>query len=431
MSLPLLPLASLLGLLLPAIPALVPTPLAPRFSPPQEAQVPSPLSSPPVLIAIWDTGTDVEVFPGLLYVNAAERADGKDTDGNGFVDDIHGIAFDAAGLPVPELLAPLWDDPARVAQARRTCQGIEDLRGGFRSPAAAELRALVEERGRAGVVDQIADAARFDFVCHGTHVAGIAVAGNPSARLLLARLSLDDEAVKTVAWAESFVEMCHRSIAYFKDHGVRVVNMSWGWDVHEIEANLADHDVESAPAERRQRAEEIFAVLRVGLHEAIAGAPQIVFVNAAGEAPGDPEAYEWIPGSFELPNLIVVGAVDAAGAFTSFSRHGAYVLLHANGFHVESFVPGGHRMQLSGTSMAAPQVTNVAAHLLVRDPKLEPAEVIRHLVEGGGRSCASIRRVPSRGWIPTESLDCAAAAARRGSTTPSAPLGPRGGRGPG
>jgi subtilisin family serine protease len=58
----------------------------------------------------------------------------------------------------------------------------------------------------------------------------------------------------------------------------------------------------------------------------------------------------------------VAGAVDQAGEQTSFTSFGNCDV-YSNGFEVERFVPGGDRMKLSGTSMAAPNVTNLAATL--------------------------------------------------------------------
>jgi len=52
------------------------------------------------------------------------------------------------------------------------------------------------------------------------------------------------------------------------------------------------------------------------------------------------------------------------------------VAVHANGYQVESRVPGGRKLALSGTSMAAPQVTNLAAKILAVNPALAPPEVI-------------------------------------------------------
>ena len=48
------------------------------------------------------------------------------------------------------------------------------------------------------------------------------------------------------------------------------------------------------------------------------------------------------------------------------------VNVHADGFEVESTIPGGQRLKFSGTSMAAPQVTNLAGKLFALDPALTP-----------------------------------------------------------
>ena len=49
----------------------------------------------PVIVAIADTGLDIEHedLSPVLWTNKQEIADGKDNDGNGFVDDIHGWNF--------------------------------------------------------------------------------------------------------------------------------------------------------------------------------------------------------------------------------------------------------------------------------------------------------------------------------------------------
>ena len=83
-----------------------------------------------------------------------------------------------------------------------------------------------------------------------------------------------------------------------------------------------------------------------------------------------------IPSSWDLPNLLVVGAVDQAGDPTSFTSGGETVRVYASGFEVESYVPGGTRMPMSGTSMASPQVCNLAGKVFAKNPKLTPAEVV-------------------------------------------------------
>ena len=74
--------------------------------------------------------------------------------------------------------------------------------------------------------------------------------------------------------------------------------------------------------------------------------------------------------------MITVGAVDKAGDEASFTSYGPTVVVHANGYQVDSVIPGGERLAESGTSMASPQVTNLAAKILAVNPKLTPPQVI-------------------------------------------------------
>ena len=65
-----------------------------------------------------------------------------------------------------------------------------------------------------------------------------------------------------------------------------------------------------------------------------------------------------------------------AGDEAPFTSYGPTVVVHANGYQVESFLPGGQRVALSGTSMASPNVANLAAKMLAKKPALKPTEVI-------------------------------------------------------
>ena len=89
---------------------------------------------------------------------------------------------------------------------------------------------------------------------------------------------------------------------------------------------------------------------------AFKSAPGILFVAAAGNSNEDSTFAEAIPADIVLPNLLTVGAVDKAGDEAPFTSYGPTVKVHANGYQVESYLPGGDRVALSGTSMASPQV---------------------------------------------------------------------------
>ena len=97
---------------------------------------------------------------------------------------------------------------------------------------------------------------------------------------------------------------------------------------------------------------------------------------AAGNSNADAAFEEAIPADIVLPNLLTVGAVDMAGDEAPFTSYGPTVKAHANGYQVESYLPGGDRVAFSGTSMASPQVAGLAAKMLAVNPKLTPPEVI-------------------------------------------------------
>ena len=83
---------------------------------------------------------------------------------------------------------------------------------------------------------------------------------------------------------------------------------------------------------------------------------------------------------------MAVGAVDQAGDETSFTSFGERVDVYANGFEVESYLPGGEKMSGSGTSMSSPNAANLVAKLFALDPSLTPIEVIDMIKQGADRS---------------------------------------------
>jgi subtilisin family serine protease len=169
-------------------------------------------------------------------------------------------------------------------------------------------------------------------------------------------------------------------VQYFRDQGVRVVNMSWGYAPEYDERALEQHNVGTS-AERKALARKMFDVGAGALREAFQQAPDILFVAAAGNEDADNRFADFAPASFDLPNLITAAAVDRAGDEAAFTSYGK-AEIYANGYEVESYIPGGERMPLSGTSMAAPQVVNLAAKLLAVHPKLTVPQLRQAILDG-------------------------------------------------
>ena len=197
---------------------------------------------------------------------------------------------------------------------------------------------------------------------HGTHVAGIigAVRGNnvgvdgvaPAVRIMGVRtVPNGDERDKDVA----------NAIRYAVDNGAHIINMSFG---------------------------KAYSPGKAVVDEAVkyADSRGVLMVHAAGNdgenvdsAPSFPIApYQ---GGGRAQNWIEVGASSWRGGdslVASFSNYGrGNVDLFAPGVDVLSTAPGGKYERNSGTSMAAPVVTGVAALLMAYYPTLTAADVKR------------------------------------------------------
>jgi len=336
-----------------------------------------------VIVGIWDAGVDMDVYPENRFENKKEKLNGEDDDGNGFIDDLYGIAYDKYGEKTPDLLYPIGNVENRP-RMERWMKGIMDLQSNVDSEEASALKKMLSQMKPEEVKPFLEDLNAYGNHCHGTHVAGIAIRGNPYAKVLAARLTFDHHyvpIVPTIDWAEKTGKMMEETCEYFRDHGVRVVNMSWIYTKDEIKAALEANGAGGSVEERQELTDKIFALIDQGLHKGISQASDILFIGGAGNADNDLAFEGFIPCSYDLPNLMSIGAVDQAGDETDFSSFGK-VDAYANGFEVMSYVPGGDQMALSGTSMASPNVTNLAAKLFALNPKLTPVQV-RKLIEDG------------------------------------------------
>jgi subtilisin family serine protease len=222
---------------------------------------------------------------------------------------------------------------------------------------------------------------RLSIYLHGTATAYTSTIGNPGARVLTARF---DQRVSQVPEpvdekvADAMVSSAKACVDYFKSHGVRVVNMSWRVTEPQIDATLMS--VEPDPVKRKDRTEAIFGRINAALEDAFRGAPDILFVAGAGNEDEDVDFVHSFPAGINLPNVITVGAVDIALQPANFTSYGKSIDVYANGFEVPTRVPGGLSMNISGTSLAAPQVTNLAAKLFAVNPRLT-ATAVRAIIE--------------------------------------------------
>ena len=223
---------------------------------------------------------------------------------------------------------------------------------------------------------------------HGTHVAGIigAVRDNgigidgiaPAVRVLAIRTVPDgDERDKDVA----------NAIRYAADQGAQVINMSFGKSFSP-QKNAVDDAVRYADAKG------------------------VLMVHAAGNDGENTDIKPSYPTPVYLSggraqNWIEVGASSwktGDSLVATFSNYGkTRVDVFAPGVDIFSSVPGGGYERQSGTSMAAPVVSGLAALIMSYYPSLTAADVKRIILASATRRTERVLR-PGGGEVPFSEL---------------------------
>jgi subtilisin family serine protease len=228
----------------------------------------------------------------------------------------------------------------------------------------------------------------------------------------------------TAAWAAAFARAISRSVKYYRNAGVRVVNMSWYVSLGEFEETLDINGVGATQQGRHQLAMQSFDTVKNGFRAAIAAASEILFVCGAGNSNSSNQFNDFVPASFDLPNLITVGAVNGAGNETGVTSFGK-VDLYAIGAEVETVDPGGKKVRAGGTSMSSPQVVNLAAKLLAVYPQLTTASLRKLIVDGADTKNLSGDR-SIRVLNPARSFELAATPSASAQPPISDPVHPAG-----
>ena len=115
------------------------------------------------------------------------------------------------------------------------------------------------------------------------------------------------------------------------------------------------------------------------LREALAKASKkgIVLIAAAGNA--GPRSPPLFPAAD--PNVIAVTATDADDAIFTGANRGDHIAVAAPGVEILAPAPDGTFQFTTGTSVAAAEVSGIAALMIQRNPALTPADVRRILME--------------------------------------------------
>ncbi len=105
-----------------------------------------------------------------------------------------------------------------------------------------------------------------------------------------------------------------------------------------------------------------------------------LFVAAAGNESNNNDANPTFPASYQVPNVLAVAAIDNRGQIASFSNYGkSSVHVGAPGVNILSTTTTGYEAW-SGTSMATPHVSGIAALLASHEPSLTNLELKNRII---------------------------------------------------
>lgn len=128
-----------------------------------------------------------------------------------------------------------------------------------------------------------------------------------------------------------------------------------------------------------------------------------LFIASAGNNGANADSSPSYPAAYNLDNIISVASMTSADALSSFSNFGAAsVDLGAPGSNIYSTLPGNKYGYMSGTSMAAPHVSGVAALVWSQRPTVGLLK-IKSVLMGSARKASSLNgKTVSGGMVNAE-----------------------------
>ena len=241
----------------------------------------------------------------------------------------------------PDLKSNIWVNTGEVPG-----NGRDDDRNGY----VDDVNGYDFANDDAGVYDAA------DGDDHGTHVAGtIAAEGNNGTGVAGVNWRASIMALKFMGPNGGYTSDAVEALNYAVSNGAKVSNNSWGGGVSSLALQQAISKADFAGH---------------------------LFVAAAGNNGSNNDTTPSYPASYSNPNIISVAASDDRDNLASFSNFGVgSVDLAAPGVSIVSTLPGNRYGGYSGTSMATPHVTGVAALIKSQSPTLSDEQLKARILE--------------------------------------------------
>jgi subtilisin family serine protease len=160
-----------------------------------------------------------------------------------------------------------------------------------------------------------------------------------------------------------------------KEHGVnvRIISASWG---------------------STQKSRALGDVIKA------AGDAGILFVAAAGNDSSDNDRRPHYPSNYDLPNVVSVAALDRNDNLAGFSNYGVKTVhVAAPGKDILSTWLNNDYREASGTSMATPYVSGVAALIVANEPGISVVKLKNRLLSSVDKIDSLSGKVASGGRI--------------------------------
>jgi subtilisin family serine protease len=358
------------------------------------------------LVGIMDSGTDIshkDLAPKTWF-NINEKVGNVDLDLDGLPGDVNGWDF-ISGKAAPY-------DPTYNFLINEDVKRFFNLYSKYETKtiSAAEF-AWVKQASQNDILMN-----KVNFVggyIHGTHVAGISTINVPNAKILALKViptvyqefvpKSSKAAVKTKVASSGKTSIAPISIPEFqkelvdstgpqvdqmvaihgviKFHKVDVVNQSFGIGYKDAQKFITRSFIEEI--QRDPTEAELTSLTNVYMKQLVlAGAriyqaaPNTIFAVAAGNDTLDIDKFPDYPADIQADNKIVVAATLGYSSLAEFSNYGATkVDVAAPGVAITSTAPTNAYIPLSGTSQAAPFITNVVAQIKDINPNLSIRDV--------------------------------------------------------
>ena len=277
----------------------------------------------PIQWALDNTGQTVDGVKGIAGVDM----DGKEALGfaSGSPNVVVAVIDDGFDATHPDLANAVFTNPGEIPG-----NGIDDDNNGFKDDVHGWDFCHNDN-----------DPSEVGADWHGTHVAGTIAASlngtgvvGVAAGVKILPIKAFEHGPNCDGVAPGSDSLIIAAIQYAKKMGVPIINASWGG---QAKSTLLDSAVAKSGA---------------------------LFVAAAGNLGLnlDSTGNNFYPAETNAPNVLSVAAVDQKGARASFSNYGALAVdIGAPGVNILSTIPGAAYGFSDGTSMAAPNVSGVAA----------------------------------------------------------------------